>query len=512
MKNRQTSLPPFPNPRSPWPEGTTMNKPNPTAVRKLGIVGGLGSLAGGDLFSKLMRSRAVLNDQDRYHFLFEQHPFRDLKLPLDRQASMTARKFYVFQVCQSFEASGVDAVLLPCFASHTFREELQDELGVQLLDMMDALRQHLAHVAEPGTVLGVIASDFVRHSGLFERYFGGRYVIIYPDEHEQATLMAAMYAEHGIRDGHLQGVPLEAVHQACLSLQARGAQWVVPGMTELSLVCADLQRRGVAVLDINEIYAGFATREHGDLERPTFKLGIVGGVGPAATVDFMAKVVASTPAGKDQDHIKLVVEQNPQIPDRTANLLHDETDPTLALYATCKRLESAGANAIAIPCNTAHAFVERIQAHLRVPIVNMLSETVAHIRDRYGEGVTIGLLATSGTLASQVYHQAAGRLGLQLIAPGHDYQALVMEAIYGERGIKAGFTEGICREQLLVAAEHLCDLGAEVLILGCTELPLVLQHCEAFALNDHRVALVDPTTLLARRCVALALSAPQARS
>ena len=67
MKNRQTSLPPFPNPRPPWPEGTTMNKPNPTAVRKLGIVGGLGSLAGGDLFSKLMRSRAVLNDQDRYH-------------------------------------------------------------------------------------------------------------------------------------------------------------------------------------------------------------------------------------------------------------------------------------------------------------------------------------------------------------------------------------------------------------------------------------------------------------
>lgn len=511
MKNLRTNPQLLPNQLLPWPEGATMNKPNPAGVRKLGIVGGLGSLAGGDLLSKLVRSRAVLNDQDRYHFLFEQHPFRDLKLPLDRQASMIARKFYVFQVCQSFEARGVDAVLLPCFASHTFRDELQEELGVQLLDIMDALRQHLAHVAQAGTTVGVIASDFVRHSGLFERYLGEHYTIVYPDHTEQAALMAAMYADHGIRDGHLHGVPLETVHQACLSLQARGAQLVIPGMTELSLVCADLQRRGVAVLDINEIYAGFATREHGDLERPAFKLGIVGGVGPAATVDFMAKVVASTPAGKDQDHIKLVVEQNPQIPDRTANLLHDETDPTLALYATCKRLESAGANAIAIPCNTAHAFVERIQAHLRVPIVNMLSETVAHIRERYGAAVTIGLLATSGTIASQVYHQAASRLGLQLIAPGHDYQAMVMQAIYGERGIKAGFTEGICREQLLVAAEHLCDLGAEVLILGCTELPLVLAHCEAFALNGHRVVLVDPTTLLARRCVALALSASQAR-
>ena len=98
--------------------------------RKLGIVGGLGSLAGGDLFYKLVRSRAVLEDQDRYHFLFEQHPFRDLKLPLDRGANMNARKFYVFQVCRSFEASGVDAVLLPCFASHSFRAEIQDELGI----------------------------------------------------------------------------------------------------------------------------------------------------------------------------------------------------------------------------------------------------------------------------------------------------------------------------------------------------------------------------------------------
>ncbi|RMP70995.1 hypothetical protein ALQ17_200197 [Pseudomonas fluorescens] len=108
-----------------------------------------------------------------------------------------------------------------------------------------------------------------------------------------------------------------------------------------------------------------------------------------------------TPAGKDQDHIKMVVEQNPQIPDRTANLLRDETDPTLALYATCKRLESAGAQAIAIPCNTAHAFVERIQAHLRVPIVNMLSETVEWIVHTHGSGQAVGLLATSGTLQTR---------------------------------------------------------------------------------------------------------------
>ena len=315
--------------------------------------------------------------------------------------------------------------------------------------------------------------------------------------------MEAMYGVNGIKDGHLEGVPLESVYQACLSLQSQGATVIVPGMTELSLVCSDLQRRGITVLDINEVYANFATLEKGQPSRPPFKLGIVGGVGPAATVDFMGKVVANTPAGKDQEHIKMVVEQNPQIPDRTANLLRDETDPTMAMYATCKRLESAGANAIAIPCNTAHAFVERIRAHLRVPIVNMLTETVEWIVQKYGSGKAIGLLATSGTIESQVYHEAARRAGLQVITPGFDYQTMVMEAIYGEHGIKAGFTDGICKEQLLLAAEHLCELGAEVLILGCTELPLVLDHSEAFRINDHVVPLVDPTTILALKCIEL---------
>ncbi|MBX8499271.1 cysteate racemase [Pseudomonas lijiangensis] len=473
-------------------------------VRKLGIVAGLGSLAGGDLFYKLVKSRAVLEDQGHYHFLLEQHPFKDVLLPLDKEASMTSRKFYVFQVCKSFEESGVDAVMLPCFASHTFRAEIQEELGIAVLDMMQALARHIRLTTPPGATLGVIASDFVAHSGLFERYLGKDFSIVYPDPEAQSALMEAMYGVNGIKDGYLEGAPLETVYQACLSLQAQGASVLVPGMTELSLVCPGLQGRGMPVLDINEIYASFATLEKSQPARPAFKLGIVGGIGPAATVDFMGKVVANTPAGKDQEHIKMVVEQNPQIPDRTASLLHDKTDPTMAMYATCKRLENAGAKAIAIPCNTAHAFVERIQPHLQVPIVNMLTETVEWIVQKYGSGKTIGLLATSGTVQSQVYHEAARQAGLQIITPGLDYQHMVMDAIYSELGIKAGFTEGLCKEQLLLAAEHLCELGADVLILGCTELPLVLAHSEAFQIKEHSVALVDPTTILARKCVELA--------
>ncbi|NBA98600.1 amino acid racemase [Pseudomonas sp. R5(2019)] len=480
------------------------------AVQRLGVVGGLGALAGADLFYKLTRSQQVLADQFHYHLLLEQHAFNDASLPLYKGVNISSRKFYVYEMCKAFEARGIEAVMLPCFASHTFLGEIQEELSVRILDMMAALKQHIAGLYAPGTGLGVIASDVVRDSGLFERYLGSSYSLIYPQAAEQAALMEAVYGVGGIKEGGLEGGPLEAVHQLSLALQAQGAVVIVPGMTELSLVCAALQRRGIAMLDSNEIYADFAAGEKHRQAKAPFKLGVVGGVGPAATVDFMDKVVANTPAGKDQDHIKMVVEQNPQIPDRTANLLRAETDPTIALYATCQRLADAGADAIAIPCNTAHAFVARIQQHLDVPIVNMLSETIEAIVQRHGSKKPLGLIATSGTVKSRVYHEAARAAGLHVITPGHEYQALVMEAIYGERGIKAGFTDGICKEQLLVVAEHLCELGAGVLILGCTELPLVLSHADAFHLGGHVAALVDPTTVLALKCIQLALDARNA--
>ncbi|WP_437182378.1 aspartate/glutamate racemase family protein [Pseudomonas vanderleydeniana] len=480
--------------------------------KTFGIVGGLGSLAGADLFNKLVSSRAVLADQGRYHFLFEQHPFKDVLLPLDRDASMHSRKFYAFQMCQSLEAGGADAILLPCIASHTFLQEIQAELGIAVFDLLHALRQQVERSLPHGGRLGVLTSDYVRHSGLFERYFGDRHELVYPDAQNQARLMEAMYGVDGVKDGQFEGAPLEHLHQVCQELQEQDVALILPGLTELSLVSQDLQRRGIALLDANRVYADYATRASDPVPEPRFKLGIVGGVGPAATVDFMAKVIRHTPADKDQDHIRMVVEQNPQIPDRTANLLHQTTDPSMALYATCKRLEQEGAHAIAIPCNTAHAFVERIQPYLKTPIINMLSETVRHIAEQQGAGKTIGLLATSGTVQSRVYHDVAERLGLRLIVPAPDKQALVMAAIYGEHGVKAGHTEGLCREQLLDAANHLCQAGASVLILGCTELPLILPHAECFVLDSGVVSLVDPTALLALRCVQQALETGPQRS
>ena len=239
-----------------------------------------------------------------------------------------------------------------------------------------------------------------------------------------------------------------------------------------------------------------------------FKVGVVGGVGPAATVDFLDKFVRATPASIDQEHIRVVVEQNPQIPDRTAHLLgHSDIDPAIALYAACSALVAANASLIAIPCNTAHAYVERLQPRLPIPIINLLDETIDYIVTEHGADAKVGLLATAGTIASGVYRDAAARRGMRLMLPDDAHQALVTETIYGNCGVKAGFLTGECVENLMAAVAHLASSGATVLILGCTELPLLLEHTRRFPIDTGYVALVDPTRILAERCVTLALEA-----
>ncbi|MES2349599.1 MAG: amino acid racemase, partial [Pseudomonadota bacterium] len=292
--------------------------------------------------------------------------------------------------------------------------------------------------------------------------------------------------------------------EACRDLMAQGAELIVPGATEIAMVSNLLRAAGMPVMDSNQAYVDYALEMRQPRPRRSFKLGIVGGVGPAATVDFMEKIISNTAARRDQDHVKLIVEHNPQIPDRTANLIGEGEDPTLAIYAACKRLEANQADLIAIPCNTAHAYIERIRGQVEVPIINMLQETVSHISRHHAGERIVGLLATDGTVGSRVYHEAAAGAPFELLVPDNAHQALVMRAIYGKYGVKAGYLEGQCRQDLIQALEHLLDAGASVVILGCTELPLLLQENSAFQLGDRSVALLDPTAILARRCVAIA--------
>jgi aspartate racemase len=196
-----------------------------------------------------------------------------------------------------------------------------------------------------------------------------------------------------------------------------------------------------------------------------------------------------------------------QIPDRTGNLLGDRPDPILSLYATCKKLKTGDADIIAIPRNTAHAFVQRIQPYLGIPIVSMLTVTVEILRESFPALHDVGLLATSGTVASDVYRQALEAQGLRQIVPGPALQNRVMNAIYGEAGVKAGIVTGQCMDDICAALEGFAAQGVEVVIPGCTELPLLLPGDQWLSAGGRTITLVDPTDILARRCVGYATAA-----
>ena len=484
----------------------------------VGVIGGLGAIGSADLYAKMTKVAAKAGPSERIKVQFGQQAFDDIDMAGAENAQTNARKLYVFDMLREFEQRKSNAVLLPCFISHTFLDEVQAEISIPVIDMVAAIRHHLAQRLPKLQKIGILTSSYVRKKGLFEKYFGGAGVqpdvqLLYPAAAIQhACLMRAVYGTTGIKNGYLDGESIDLLYRACRDLLDQGAQVIVPGMTEISTVAEALSARGIPIIDTNQIYAESALSFKAEQVGRSFKIGVVGGVGPAATVDFIEKVIKNTPATRDQDHIKLVVEHNPKIPDRTENLIAEGADPTVAIYAACKRLENDNADMIAIPCNTAHAFVERIQAYLSIPIVNMLSETVNYIEKRHGDKTCIGLLATSGTIASRVYQQTLdqnstgsnGHNKFSMIVPDADHQAIVMDVIYGAQGVKAGFVNDEVRAKLKRAIAYLVANGADVIVLGCTELPLLIAQDEKFDVGGKKIPVLDPTEILARKCVALA--------
>lgn len=225
------------------------------------------------------------------------------------------------------------------------------------------------------------------------------------------------------------------------------------------------------------------------------KIGILGGLGPEATVDLYKKIIKKTKAKTDQEHPEAIILSNPKIPDRTQAILYGGESPVTQMVKTAKQLEALGANIILIPCNTAHYFYDEIQKETTVPILNMIAETAKTIKKNYPTLKRVGLLATSGTVASKIYHKELTKRGIEVITPDTDIQEnFVMEAIYGEKGIKAGFKIKP-RMLLKYAAMHLQDKGAQIIIKGCTEVAIVLnkKNCPHI--------LIDPAEVSAKKAL-----------
>lgn len=217
-------------------------------------------------------------------------------------------------------------------------------------------------------------------------------------------------------------------------------------------------------------------------------LGVIGGVGPMATVDFYKKVVELTDASCDQEHIHVLIDGNSQIPDRTASILAGDERPLPFLIDSARRLEAAGADLLVVACNAAHYFFDKLEAACSVPLLNMIELTA---REAAARGFhCAGLLAVDGTLLSGVYDKAFQSEGLALIHPDENGQRLVMHLIYDE--IKAGRPGR--PEVLGPTLDDMAKRGAECFILGCTELPLVFS-----ARRD--LVFLDPSSILAREAI-----------
>jgi aspartate racemase len=219
-------------------------------------------------------------------------------------------------------------------------------------------------------------------------------------------------------------------------------------------------------------------------------------MGPLATADFYTKLVRLTPARTDQEHPRVIIDSNPKIPDRTAGLFRQGPDPTPHLVATARGLVRAGAGVIAIPCNSAHAFLVPIRNAVGVPVLDMMEEVAAVTAALRPRPRAVGLLATLGTIRSGLYHRALARRGIAVVESASAEDARVQAAI---KSVKAGDLGRRVRERVRAAATALTRRGAGAIILGCTELPLVM------AAGDVAVPVLDGTEILAAAALREAL-------
>ncbi|MFQ5819264.1 MAG: aspartate/glutamate racemase family protein [Candidatus Heimdallarchaeota archaeon] len=226
-------------------------------------------------------------------------------------------------------------------------------------------------------------------------------------------------------------------------------------------------------------------------------IGILGGMGPEATVDLFKKIIKATPAEKDQEHLRIIIVNDPQVPERTDAILHKGASPIPKLKEDLRILKQAGADFAVIPCNTVHYFITDLRAAKILPVVDMIDETINFIKEKYPSVQRMGLVATDGTIQSQIYHRRAESKGIEVITPRTADQNIVMSAILDY--IKKGKLEP-ARSLLLKIASTLAEMGAELVIAGCTEIPLVLFE------GDLELPLVDPTWVLALKAVEVATS------
>ena len=225
----------------------------------------------------------------------------------------------------------------------------------------------------------------------------------------------------------------------------------------------------------------------------TKTVGVIGGLGPLATLDFFDRVLKRTRAVAEQEHLRLIIDNNTKIPDRNAFMRGEGPSPGPALAASAKGLEVAGAEVIVMACNTTHIWEAEIRAAISVPFLSIIDETAAVVADLRPEAV--GVLAVDACLKGGLYQEALKKAGVKPLLLSEDSQKTFMDLIYR---IKSGDTGEAVKRAMVTLARRLEAQGAEVIIAGCTEIPIVLSA------DDIDGELVSSTDVLVERTILFA--------
>ena len=220
----------------------------------------------------------------------------------------------------------------------------------------------------------------------------------------------------------------------------------------------------------------------------TKKIGILGGMGPEATAYYYTQLIQRMNVRTDQEHMHVVIEANPRIPDRTKGILGLGESPLPALLESVERLNRAGVDQVFITCFTSHYYFDAMQKQAQFKLIHAIDALAQYLKQ--SKIHKVGLLATSGTIKTELFQKAL--LGIEVLVPNPVHQEeLVMNAIYHpDFGIKSGHHEGLALQQLIEASNLLIDQGAELIIGGCTEIGMVLAH------HPLAVPMLDPILLV----------------
>lgn len=236
-------------------------------------------------------------------------------------------------------------------------------------------------------------------------------------------------------------------------------------------------------------------------------LGVLGGMGPMATLHFLSRVMALTPAKTDQEHLRIQVDINPQVPNRNEAIADGQSLPAHVLVEMAKGLVQSGAQYLAMPCHTAHAFEAHIRQSVKQPFISLVQVTVEALCT-IDSVRSVGLLATQGCIESGVYQRALSQVRPQIAVQTlpQAQQTQLMELIYAIKSNPSPWVLAQLAQQVQVLIEALASQGADVVVLGCTELPMLWPQIPTVQGTDElAVTIVNPTELLAQACVEYAL-------